>query len=70
MTRDQVMKTLRQSCKKAGSQAAWAKAHNLSPAYVADTLAGNRGSGIVGDGILKALGLERVVTYRKVKPHG
>lgn len=64
------MRLLRRECEKAGSQAAWARAHGLTPAYVSDILAGNRGGGIVGDGILRALGLERVVTYRRVRGDG
>lgn len=55
----------RQQCERAGGQAAWAQKHGLSPSYVSDVLAGNRGSKIIGAAILKALGLEAVVTYRK-----
>lgn len=43
------------------SQAAWAKKHGLSPAYVSDVINGRRDP---GKAILEALGLERVVTYR------
>lgn len=43
------------------SQAAWAKKHGLSPAYVSDVINGRREP---GKAILEALGLERVVSYR------
>lgn len=46
------------------SQVAWAKAHGVSPAYVSDVLAGRREPGKL---VLDALGLERVVTYRRKK---
>jgi DNA-binding transcriptional regulator YdaS (Cro superfamily) len=43
------------------SQAAWARSHNLSPAYVSDVINGRREP---GPAILEALGIERVVSYR------
>lgn len=43
------------------TQAAWAKANGISPAYVSDVIAGRREP---GQKILDALGLERVTTYR------
>lgn len=46
------------------SQTAWAKANGISPAYVSDVIAGRREPGKL---ILDALGLERVITYRKKK---
>lgn len=46
------------------SQVAWAKANGVSPAYVSDVLAGRREPGKL---VLDALGLERVVTYRRKK---
>lgn len=42
------------------TQIAWAKSHGVSPAYVSDVIAGRREP---GKKILKALGLEKVVTY-------
>ena len=66
MMLDQVRALLRRECDKAGNQAAWAKAHGVSPAYVSDVLVGRREP---GDAILRALGLERVVTYRRTKPN-
>lgn len=44
------------------SQAEWARKHGVSPAYVSDVLAGRREPGKL---VLDALGLERVITYRK-----
>lgn len=46
------------------TQTAWAKANGVSPAYVSDILAGRREPGKL---VLDALGLERVVTYRRKK---
>lgn len=64
MTIDQVKEFLRKECAKAGGQAAWAKAHGISPSYVSDAMQSRREP---GDKILDALGLVRVVTYRKAK---
>lgn len=48
----------------AGNNAAWAKQNGVSASYVSDVLAGRREPGKL---ILDALGLERVVTYRRKK---
>ena len=58
----QVLALLKRRCASAGGQAAWAKAHDLSPAYVSDVLNGRREPGA---GILRALGVERVISYRR-----
>lgn len=42
------------------TQASWAKANGISPAYVSDVIQGRREP---GEKILKALGLKRVVSY-------
>ena len=55
---------LKERVKKSGSQAAWARENGFSSPYVHDVLNFRRG---ISDSILAALGLERVVTYRKVK---
>jgi DNA-binding transcriptional regulator YdaS (Cro superfamily) len=47
------------------SQAAWARKHGVSPAYVSDVINGRREP---GPAILDALGIERVVTYRPKPP--
>lgn len=51
---------LRDACRDAGGQAAWAERHGLSPSYVSDVLNARRDP---GDSILRALGLRRVVKY-------
>jgi hypothetical protein len=61
MTLDEVIALLRAECEKAGGQAAWAKAHRVSPAYVGDVIRGRRDP---GDGILLPLGVEKCVTYQ------
>lgn len=65
MTREQVLALLRRECARAGSQAKWARAHGLSPSYVADVLSGTRD--LVPGRLLEALGVERVVGYRRVR---
>lgn len=50
--------------KVGGNQSAWARSRGISPAYVSDVLAGRRDPGKL---ILDAIGLERVVTYRRKK---
>lgn len=64
MTADQVRALLARKCREAGSQRAWAKAIGVTPPYVHDVLLGRREP---GPAILRALGLERVVTvtYRR-----
>lgn len=44
-------------------QEKWAKAHNVWPATLSDTLNGRRDP---GPSILAALGYERVILYRKI----
>jgi hypothetical protein len=65
MTLDQVLVLLRRECDKADGQAAWAKRHGISAAYVSDVLNRRREP---GEGILRPLGLEKAVTYRRIKP--
>ena len=64
MTADDVRMVLRDECALVGGQGRWASAHSLSAQYVADVLAARRQPGM---GILVALGLERVVTYRPLQ---
>lgn len=64
MTADEVRNLLRRACQQAGTAAAWAKDHGLSPAYVSDTLSRKREP---GPAILKALGLTSEMQYRKAK---
>jgi len=58
----QLLQILQSACEKAGSQWKWAMQHTLSPAYVSDVLNGRRAP---GDSILRALGYEKEVNYKK-----
>lgn len=60
MTADEVRAILRQHCTSAGTHQAWADVHGLAQGYVSDVL---RGRKLPGPGILKALGLVKVVSY-------
>lgn len=64
MTTDKVRDILRKACRKAGGQSQWAGLNGMSGVYVSDVLAGRKEP---AGKMLTALGLERVVTYRKVK---
>jgi len=61
MTEADVIARLKAACDVAGSQKAWAAAHNMTAQWVHDVISGRRAP---GQSILDALGLERVVTYR------
>lgn len=65
MDETELVALLVKECAAAGSQAAWAKARGVTPAYVSDVVNGRRDP---GPSILMALGCERVVTYRRCKP--
>jgi len=58
MTADDVRKLLRERAN--GNQAAWAREQGISAQYVCDVLTGRREP---GEAILKALKVERRVTY-------
>lgn len=62
ITIHQFLNNLRQACHEAGSQAKWAKEHEISAAYVSDVLNGNRAPSYL---ILDALGFEEITLYRK-----
>ena len=65
MTRDQVVKRIRDLVNKAGSQRLIAQRFGVSDAYLGDVLKGQRKP---GPKILKQLGLERdTEAYRKVE---
>lgn len=67
MTADDVRKLLTKACeahRAIGGQKAWAKINGLSPAYVSDVLSGRREP---GESICRALGIRRVVSYRKIQ---
>ncbi len=61
MTIDRVRELLRQACETAGSQSAWAQAHEMTGAYVSDVINGRREP---GPKVLRALGLSRVTCYK------
>ncbi len=60
----EVLRLLRAACKEWGAQKNWAEGHDISPQYVNDVLNGRREPGRL---ILSALGVERIVTYRRVQ---
>lgn len=62
MTKDQVLTLLRQDIAKAGSQKAWAAQAGVSQQYLSDML---RGARELSDDVLRSVGVERVVTYRR-----
>lgn len=64
MTEDEVKEALRRACEKAGNVRTWALANDVSPQYVGDVLNGNRKP---GESILKPLGIEVVITYRRTR---
>jgi len=62
MTRAGVLKELRRRAKAAGSQAKAAKALGVTPAAITQAL---RGAREPGPALVRALGFERVVVYRR-----
>ena len=60
MTSEEVRALLK--AKAVPTQAAFAKENNISPQYVNDVIKGRREP---GPGVLDALGLEQVITYRR-----
>ncbi len=65
MTETEVVDLLRRKVSEGGTVKAFAEANHMSVPYLSDVLNGNRGP---AGKILDALGLERVVTYRKKVP--
>lgn len=63
MDANDVRELLRAACEKAGGQAAWAVRAKVSAAYVSDILQGRRDP---GKKVTDALGIKRIVEYRKV----
>ena len=64
MTSAQVRQLLLAQSQKIGSQAALAKQLGVSAVYLSDVIRGKREP---AETICAALGIERVVTYRKMK---
>lgn len=63
MTAEKVRENLAYACGRAGSAVNWAREHKISPAYISDVLNGRKEP---GEKILGALGLVRIIDYRKV----
>lgn len=63
LTEQDVLNRLREACNAVGGQAAYAKLHDVSAAYVNDVLHGRRQ---LAGKILEALGLERISMFRAV----
>ncbi len=55
---------LRQRCREAGGQRAWAAANGVSEQYVSDVLNARREP---GETMLRALGLRKVVRYAETR---
>ena len=64
MGRDDLLTYLR-SLIGNGSQLSFAEAIGVSPQYLSDVLNGRRDP---GNSILEAIGVERIVTYRFIRP--
>jgi hypothetical protein len=64
VTEDDVLRLLGKACEDAGSDRQWAIAHDLSAQYVGDV---RRKKRPIGPAILKALNIEAVTTYRRIR---
>lgn len=62
MTAEEMIEMLRQACKDAGGQRAWASAHGLTVQWVNQVLHRKK---LPGGVLPVALGLEPVVMYRR-----
>jgi hypothetical protein len=60
LSADQMRRKLREACKEAGSQKAWAKQNGVSAAYVSDCLAGRRE---IGESISRKFGKVPTTVY-------
>lgn len=58
-----VFADLRQACREAGGQKAWAAAHGIAPQHLNDVIAGRRE---LSPRILAALGWRQIVRYARV----
>ena len=67
MDEEGVRQILVRACAEAGSQRAWADANGISPQYVSDMLTARREP---AGKMLVALRVEKIVTYRMVRPEG
>ena len=67
MTKTDVLRELRRRARRAGSQAKAAKALGVTPAAFSQALRGGREP---GPALLRALGLKRVIGYRRRRRRG
>jgi hypothetical protein len=63
MTHDQFCELLRRLCAREGGQAAWAKKHGLSPAFVSDVIGKRRPP---SSKICAAAGVSKEIVYRRL----
>lgn len=64
LTSDDVRALILKACDKAGSRQAWATQIKVSPTFLGDVIHGRREP---SPSILRPLGLEKVVLYRRVR---
>jgi DNA-binding transcriptional regulator YdaS (Cro superfamily) len=64
MNEEQAIAHVRKAIEKDGSQKAFASRVGISQAFLSDMMAGKR---YLSSDVLAAVGLEKVVTYRKAK---
>lgn len=64
MTEDGALKLLRREVAKAPSQRQWAADNGVNAGDLSRALTGKKG---IGPAIFRALGLQKVVTYKRVK---
>lgn len=62
-THDDLYALLRSECRRAGGQAAWAVAHDMSPQFVCDVLKGRRE---ITERMANALGFVRRVSFHPI----
>ncbi|MBS7810519.1 helix-turn-helix domain-containing protein [Roseococcus pinisoli] len=61
---EQVYALIKSACAAAGGQKAWARHYGLAPSSITEVLHGRRDP---GPGLLRALGLQHVPRYAKVR---
>lgn len=62
MTEAQMLETFSKAVERAGGVRAFARLAGVAPSYVSNAL---RGGVAMGDRLLNAAGIERIVTYRR-----
>ena len=64
MDADDVRRALQRAIDRKGTAAAWCREHEIARSYVSDVLGGRQEP---AGKLLDALGIERVVSYRRIK---